>query len=186
MDKPLVQDRLEKAVHIAKALKEKNPVAIRGFRELMQDDEITAAMEDILEVSTMSAPMKTYIRSVFIDKLSKPKAIKKAFGRDLGYQEEALVGSIMENPAVKEFVELVKEFYVRAAPIAALKEVDIMLSTKNEEVALKAARQIKEGAGIGVEQKGQNQLPVKIVINMPGAQQKNTQIIMPKVGEKHD
>lgn len=184
LEKPQVRQKLDEAVHIARVIKEKNPLAVKGLREMMANDEISSAMEDILEVSPMSQQMKIYIRSVFIDKLSKKKSIQKAFGKDLGYQEEAIAGSIMENPAVKEFVDLIKEFYINVAPIAALKEMDIMLTTKNEEVALKAARQIKEGAGIGVEQKEGNHLPVRIVINMP--QQHNTQIVMPKTEEKKD
>ena len=180
------QERLNKAVSIANTMKEQTP-STTTIKELLRNEDIRSVMEDILETSRMTEPMKAYIRGVFIERKTKKQAIQKAFGRDLGYQEEAITGSIMESAPVKEFVDMIKMFYVRVAPIAALKEVEVMLDPHTDaENKLKAARQIKEGAGIGTDGGKGQQLPVRIVINMPQQTNINAKISLPEKGGKDE
>jgi len=167
LQKPAVKLQLDHAVEIAKDKQSVNP-SLKDVRELLAIKEVSTILENILDTSSLSEPIKNYLKEVFIERKTPKKAINKVFGRDLGYQEEALKEGIMHSPAVKDFLEVVKLFYVRVAPIAAVREVEILLTGKDKE-ALTAAKGIKQSAGLIEEPQKGSQLPVNITINMPGS-----------------
>lgn len=174
LSNPHIKQNLQKAEETAKSLQRENP-SLTSIRNLMKSEELRDIMDDILDLSNISKPQKKYLKAVFLEKKSKKKAIKEAFGRDLGYQEEAIAQGIMDHPAVQEFVELVKLFYVKVAPVAALKEVEMMLDPKTDDkVRAGVIKSIKATAGVGGDSVDKGDLPVRIVINMP--QQHNTQV----------
>lgn len=167
LQNPEVQIKLDKAVEIVNEKKAHDPT-LTDVRNFLGLKEVGSILESILETSSLQKPMKDYLKAVFIQRLPKKRALTKVFGRDLGYQEEALTDGIMHNAAVKEFLEIIKLFYVRVAPIAAVKEVEILLTGKHKD-ALAAAKAIKQGAGIIEESSKPPALPVSVIIQMPGS-----------------
>lgn len=164
---PESQIALKKAIQVGL---DKKQTSLTSIRSLLSSPAIQAAMDDILETSSMTENQKIYLREVFFKRSPKKKAIKKAFGRDLGYQEEAIVTGMMNHPEVKEFVNMVKLFYVQVSPIAAVSEVEVLLNPKtSQETKLAAANSIQKKAGIFEEAEGAKDLPVNLVINMPGS-----------------
>ena len=163
----------ESQVALTKAIKvglDTKKTSLSSIRSLLSSKAIQDAMEDILETSNMTENQKIYLREVFFKRSPKKKAIKKAFGRDLGYQEEAIVTGMMNHPEVREFVNMVKLFYVQVSPIAAVSEVEVLLNPKtSQETKLAAANSIQKKAGIFEEAEGAKDLPVNLVINMPGS-----------------
>lgn len=169
MDDPIIKTKLARAVSVGK-LKSRTE-NISSIRTMLKTKEICEAMEDIINMSSVSTGVKTFLKAVFLEQLSKKKAIQKAFGKDLGYQEEILSRGLMENPSVKEFVAILKQFYVQIAPIAMLKEVDIMLDPMTDKkVALQASMDIQDRA-MPTAQKGNLAQPVTVIINAPNGNQ---------------
>jgi len=166
-ENPEVQIKIDNAVVIAEKKKKTKPT-LNSVRELLSIKEVSTIFEDILATSSISEPFKKYLKGVFIDKKSRRIAIQSAFGRDIAYKEEKISEGIMNNPAVKDFLELIKLFYIRVAPVAALKEVELMMSN-NPKVALEAAKDIRAAAGIGDSPDKGSDLPVRVIINMGGA-----------------
>lgn len=176
LDDPVIQTKLSRAVETGKVVSKREKIS--SVRELLKTKEIKEAMEDIIMMSGMSPAQKTFLKSLFIEGESKKKAIKKAFGKDLGYQEEIISQGLLSQKGIKEFVAFLKQFYVQVSPIAILKEVDIMLNPLTDpKVALQASMDIQNRAMPG-QSGGSQQLPHTLIINMPGSQnmtQVNTQ-----------
>lgn len=164
---PRAKQALEQAVAIG--LNSTDRTNIRDVRGLLASPGIRDCMEDILNTSSMSEPMKVYIRELFFEKKSQKKAIAKAFGTDLGYQEEIITAGVMNHVEVKRFLEMIKLFYVQVSPIASLKEVEILLKpTTTDDNRLKAIESIHKKAGLlGDSSSSKKELPVQLVINMP-------------------
>lgn len=163
---------MKKALAIAEEKSLENPT-VRDIRQLMSDKKLRNAVENLLELSTMTEPQKQFIKSLFIKGESKKTAIRKAFGKDLGYREEILSRSIMKTAPVQEFVKALREIYVKAAPLAIITELDLMLSSKDEKVRLVAAQSVQKKAGLDQASQKSGDLPVQVVINMPGAKTEN-------------
>lgn len=165
---PEAQAKLQEAIELGLQKTGKVKEKLGDIRGLLASPEISNAMTDILEMSNLSTVQKKFLKMVFIEKVPKKKAIARSFGRDLGYQEEAITQGIMNHTAVKEFLDMVKMFYVKVSPIAALKEVEILMSDDTPaDVKLKAAASISSKAGIGERADAARDLPVNIQINMP-------------------
>lgn len=166
--KPALAAAMEKAAAAAQELRLKDP-KMTDLRAVMKSKDMQQAFNEMIEFSAMSEPLKKYVRGVLIEKKTKRKALQKAFGRDLGYQEEALSAAIMNNPSVKDFVDLVKEFHKRMAPVAAMKEVEIMFDPKvDAKTRLDAAKDIQNRAGVVDQSNARSTvLPVTVQINMP-------------------
>lgn len=166
-EKPKVKEDFEKALALINEKKLANRDV--SIKKIVANDDIKAMLLDILELSYISPSQKAFLKATFIEGVPENKAIKRIFGRDLGYQAEAIKLGIMQSAAVKEYMDIIKSLYIRIAPVAQLKEVEIMLNpfTKSE-TALKAAKDIQDRAGVGTD--GQkSQLPVTVVIQLPGA-----------------
>ena len=166
MEKPGVPEKVAKAILIAN----RNPRKVKNIRELVSNPQIREILSNILELSPLTTPQKSYLKSVFIDGLTTKKAIRKAFGRDLGYGEELVVEGLAKNEAVEEFIAIIKNLYIQVAPVAVLKEVEIMLSPFTpERERLKASMDIQDRAGLGNDNLGSSakNLPVQVIINTP-------------------
>lgn len=181
---PLAQAALKEAIQ--RGLDTKQTSSIADVRNLLASPGIRECMEDILNTSTMTEPIKEYLRLVFLEKKSQKKAIRKAFGADLGYQENLVTTGVMNHPEVKAFLEMVKSFYVQVSPIAALKEIEILMKpTTSDETRLKAIENIHKKAGLLDSEGAKKELPVTLVINMPKVEaEHSTQAVQVNVGAK--
>lgn len=170
---PIVENKLEQAINTGKTVAKRDNIT--SIRSLLKTPEIKEAFEDIINMSAMSPAQKIWLKSVFIDQEPQKKAIEKAFGKDLGYQEEIISHAILSQKQIQEFADLMRSFYVKASPIAFLKEIDIMMNPLNDpKVQLAAAKDIQDRA-LPQSSGKSGALPVSIVINMPGS--KNVQQI---------
>ena len=166
-EKPEVKEDFEKAL----ALIAEKQLAHRdvSIKKIVANDDIRAILLDVLELSYMSPAQKAYLKATFIEGIPEKTALKRVLGRDPGAKVEELKLGLLQSNAVKEYTEIIKSLYIRIAPVAQLKEVEIMLDPfTKKETALKAAKDLQDRAGIGADSK-QPQLPVSVIINMPGA-----------------
>lgn len=100
-------------------------------------------------------------------------------GRDVGYAADHITTGLLNNPAVKEFEEVIKIFYMRAVPIAQLKEVEMILNPMvKDKVKLDAIKDIQDRAGMGAQIKPAT-LPVNVIVNIPT----QTNVTVGKEGE---
>jgi len=125
----------------------------------------------------MSDSQKSYIKAIYIEQKSEQQAIRKVLGFDPGYAKGAFKIGLLKNPAVKEFLDVIKLFYIQIAPVAQLKEVDLMLTARDPEVQLRAAKDIQDRAHLGPES-DKAALPVTVVLNLP--QQTNVTTVVEK------
>jgi hypothetical protein len=169
---PQAMQAFNRAVEGAKSQTQETKPSIKEMRNLLASPEISSAMMDILQASSLSKPQRIFLEEVFIKRKTRKIAISKAFGRDLGYQEDAVAVGILNHPEVKDFLDMIKLFYIQVAPIAALKEVEIMIDERTSTSdALKAAKQISDKAGLATEEGEGKHLPVNIQINIPAQNQ---------------
>ena len=158
--------KIEEAVEVAK---ERGLTTI-PLKDIVANDDISALIGNILDLSGMTTAQKAFFKAIFLEKKDQRQALKKAIGTDPGYQTEVFREGLMRHKAVKEFMEMMKLFYIRVAPIAQLKEVELLLTSKDDDTVLKAAKDIQDRANLGAE--GQKaSLPVQVIINMPGQPQ---------------
>jgi len=138
---------------------------------LLNKPTIANAMTDILEASSMQESAKEFIRLVFVERISKAKAVEEVFGKNAVPNKDLISMGVLNQPAVKEFLELIKLFYIEVSPLAALTEVGVLMDENTgAKEKLQAAKQIKATAGLTEEEEGgKKQLPVQITINMPGS-----------------
>jgi len=160
-------------------------MTIRTLKELIATKEMKEALEEILNLSRLAPAQKAFLKAVIIDRLSQRKALQKAFGRDLGYEQELISRALFSDPAVKEVIAAIRQIYLQVVPIAILKEIDIMLDPKNDpEIQLRAAQDIQNRAGLTEQGGGRGSLPVTVIINAPpGTKQTLTQVNVNKDGE---
>ena len=167
IDKPEVKNDYDKALELIKQQKALEPT--KSLKAIIATDDVKEILLDILQNSFMSPVQKAYLKGIFIDKLPEKKVIKAVFGRDLGYQADAIRLGITNSKAVKEYMELIKLMYINVVPVAQMKEVEIMLNPfVKPETQLKAAKDIQDRAGLGQDDT-KTALPVTVIINMPGA-----------------
>lgn len=162
---PKIVDALDRA------RSEAQKISVKELNQgLLKSPGIANAMIDILESSSMSESQKEFIRLVFVERMSKAKAVEEVFGKAAVPTKELISMGILNQPAVKEFLELIKLFYIEASPLAALTELKVMLDEKTEaKDKLAAAKQIKSTAGLAEDsEQVRKALPVQININMPG------------------
>jgi hypothetical protein len=129
-------------------------------------------MVAIIDTSNMNEAYKKFIKMVFIDGIDKESALTKvsnALGERLDpVAKNETINSILQHPEVKDFLEMLKLWYVQVAPVAALTEIDIMLNLATPaDVRLKASQSVLKRAGLGDEEDKKGQLPVQVNILMP-------------------
>lgn len=184
LQNPHIKTTFNDAISTAKNLQRGDPT-MTDVRKLLRTKQMSAILESMIELSPLPEPQRIFLKEVFIKKTPRQKAIKKAIGTQHGYDEEKLVESLVKHPVVKEFVDLVKLMYIQVAPIAALKEVEMILNpTTKQEVRLDAIKDVQNRAGIRSDSDTKSEeLPVQVIINMPTAHSApiNTQV---NVGEK--
>jgi len=169
IDNPTVQVALNKVADLAKQKKKER--SLTSIRQLLTNPEIQDLLEEILVASTLKEEYKTYLRSVFIKRKAHDKAIKDAFGKDLGYQEDIIVAALRDNQVVKEFLDIIKGLYIQFTPVASLKEFEMILNPNTQDkVKLAAIQDVKETAGMYGSQTRSGDLPVRITINVPVTQ----------------
>ena len=172
-DNPTVAVALDKVATLAEQKKKER--SLTSIRQLLTNPEIQDLLEEILVASTLKEEYKTYLRSVFIKRKSHDKAIKDAFGKDLGYQEDIIVAALRDNQVVKEFLDIIKGLYIQFTPVASLKEFEMILNPNTQDkVKLAAIQDVKETAGMYAGQARSGDLPVRITINVPV--QQNVQV----------
>ena len=154
----------------------KTKQSITSIRTLIANPEIKGLLEEIIDMSAMSEPQKNFVRAVFVEGLSQKKAVKAAFGNDLGYGAEITDRAMLQTSQIKEFADIIKGIYIKVAPVAVMKEVEVML-TGDHDQALAAARDLQDRAGAGANAANQNNLPVQVIINMPGSQSIQGEVI---------
>ena len=165
--KPEVQKELAAAVELGKREASRVPSHILHLRELLSQDAIAAVFDSILETSPINQIQKDYIKAVFIKQKDPKKAMKKLVGRDAGAGEQALYKAMMNHPAIKEFEEVVRIFYMRAVPVAQMKELEMIFNPLvKDKVKLDAIKDIQDRAGMGAQVK-QPGLPVNVIVNIP-------------------
>jgi hypothetical protein len=166
-DNPEAQKAFERAVEEGKKANDNKPT-IKDTKSLLATPAISEAMMDILETSRLTEPQKTFLREVFINRSTRKDAVQTAFNRNLKGQEDAVATGILNHPDVQEFLDMVRMFYVQVAPVAALKEVEVMLDPRStNKDKLTAAKQISAKGGVTEIQEEKGNLPVNITVNMP-------------------
>lgn len=178
---PEVQEKVQEAIELAK--KRKDDKAFRslesgeGMRAALRDPDVRKVLEDILESSTIiPEPQKEYIRNYFYHGWNLKQAFEITRGRAPTSDAEARREgkSIMESPPVKEFLEVIRMFYVGVLPITATKKMEMLFDpTTKGGVKLEIIKDIEEKAGVTGQQKAVA-LPYNVTINVPV--QQNTQV----------
>ena len=161
--------------------------SITGIKKLLGSKETKDAMLQIIDLSSMNEAYKKFLRLVFIEGVGKESALNKispALGKEFDpVAKNATINNILQHPEVKDFLEMLKLWYVQVAPVAALTEVDIMLSlTTPADVKLKAAQSVLKRGGMGDDEGKKDTLPVMVNIIMP-PQVQETQIPEIKITE---
>lgn len=172
-DNPQIKVALDKVQVLAAEKKQER--SLTSIRQILTSPEIQDLLEEILTSSPLKEEYKVYLRSIFIKRKSQEKAIKEAFGKDLGYREEQIVTALRDNAVVKEFLDIIKSLYIQFTPVASLKEFEMILNPQTQDkVRLAAIQDVKETAGIGAGTGKSSDLPVNITINIPV--QQNVQV----------
>lgn len=174
---PEVQEALQKGYDKVQKLAEIKPVRMQTIKSIMRHKEIVEVVEELLEVSYLSETQRSFMHSLFVERLGRTQAAQKALGKKLGPQKDLIAQGMLNDKQVREFVEMIQGFYQQLVPLAAIKETEVLLDEHTKpETRLLAAKQIKESAGIGVQGQGAAALPVSITINIPT----QTNITIPK------
>lgn len=174
IDKPVVQEKLAEIKKIAQVKRKVDNLS--GIQKAVDDPEIKQILIDILEKATMPESQKDYIKNYFFHNWTLKQAFQITKGREAKDDKEALREgkSILESPAVKEFLEVIRAFYVSVLPVAATKKMQMLLDPNTKDgVRIEIIKNIEETAGVTSQQK-QAQLPYNVTINVPV--QQNTQV----------
>ena len=133
---------------------------------------VKEAFLELMKTAHLPEPLRKMAIYIFGDNMDDKEAIKKAFGMEL--PAEDVMTAFYNDPAAKRVIDMIRSWYVSIAPMAAMRETEMLLS--DEWDYLKATEKAKliesvhQKAGvIEVDPTGNKVVPVQVNIIVPQA-----------------